>query len=252
MTATAELVRIAARVVPPVGASQLVATVDVEPCGRLSNGVPSGVVVEADGTKRPPRTTYGVAWLVDGRVRTDPFATFDRGDDAYHLIRILEGEVATPRPAAHRGEPLPRADASASAADPELRPEPPREPSAVPFTPAIASGHAERSTATEPGSGSTAASMSGTCPVCGDPMPPAGHGQRRLTCSDRCRTARARAQRAASSAPMAPDTTPAAVTASRARASAPRSARHFVAAAGVGGSAEGRAVPGAAQTELGF
>lgn len=221
MTALAELERMASRVVAPGSSSDVVAIVDVEPGGRLQSGGPSGVVVEADGTKRAPRTRYGAAWF-DGLVKS-PIQWFDRASDAYTFIRILKGE-----PSSSRRETPAAAVAS--------------------IHPGGNGGATPRPTDVPPAS----ASEPGTCPECGGPMPPAGHGQRRLTCSDRCRTARRRALRGAPTEAEASGASAPRVTASRAPAPTSRPAGHFVAAPSRSGSAERPADLEAGQTELGF
>jgi hypothetical protein len=84
---------------------------DVEPCARLENGSPSGVVVEPDGTKRAPRTRFGVAWIVDARLTGSVIAWFERQADAHRLLAILRGDAPAPRsapviPAGERRGPL--------------------------------------------------------------------------------------------------------------------------------------------------
>ena len=88
---TAELQRIAAEILPPVGASVAIAMVDHEPGGQLSNGYPSGI---------GGRTTFRAGFLVNGRQRVALGPEFEDGRVARRLVRILNGEPSAPRPAA--------------------------------------------------------------------------------------------------------------------------------------------------------
>lgn len=97
MIVIAELERMALDVV--IRDDAVCAVVDVEPSGRLADGSPSGYVVDADGTRRQPRTTYGAAWLIDGLRRSKPFATFDDAADLYAFLDLLQtGSTSRSRP----------------------------------------------------------------------------------------------------------------------------------------------------------
>lgn len=159
---TVELERIARSQVPPVGATMAVATVDVTPGGRLSNGYPSGLGV---------RTTYGVAWLVEGRIRTRPFATFPRGEEAYRLVALINGtERRAPRSAPDPVAALGAVQREQARSEASTAWDASSSPVAVP--PAVP----------EPA----------TCRWCRGPIPP-GSRRHRVTCSGACRVAIARA-----------------------------------------------------------
>lgn len=91
---TLDLIRIARTVIPPVGASMAIAVVDHEPGGKLSNGFPSGI---------GGRTRFGVAFLVEGRLKSAPIALFERQSDALHLVGIINGTADPASRPAPRG-----------------------------------------------------------------------------------------------------------------------------------------------------
>ena len=72
-----ELARLVRDLVPPVGATMAIATAEHTPGPRPGTGT----------------TAYGVAFLVDGRAKSEPIATFGRARDAYALIDLLNGRA---------------------------------------------------------------------------------------------------------------------------------------------------------------
>lgn len=80
-----ELERIARNASPPVGATDVCLVVTGTPGERLTSGAPAG---------RGGTTRHGVAWVIDGRVKSEPIATFERTADAAALADLLAG---TPR-----------------------------------------------------------------------------------------------------------------------------------------------------------
>lgn len=167
-----ELERIARDVIPPEGATQVVAVVDHQPGARLQNGSPSGL---------GGRTRFGAAFLMDGLRRSTPIALFDRQADALRLVGILNGRP-TSRGGLDTATPVERR----AVADPVRPPAPVQD-----------------------GAGLTAGD---TCPGCGGPTPPGRHGQRRATCSAACRQRvsyrRDAEARAAATRTGTPDLTP--------------------------------------------
>jgi len=162
---TAELERLARGIIPPVGASSIVAVVEHEPGGRLVNGSPSGL---------GGRTRFGVAWQLFGRVVYQPaIALFDRQADAHHFLDILAGRVPTSRP----GPDL--APATGAVEQGQAQAEAPVRVPGLPSTPAAATGPEPAAAIPEP--------ATGRCAGCGSPIPPGRHGQRRLTCDATCR-----------------------------------------------------------------
>jgi hypothetical protein len=154
---TADLVRAARDIVPPVGASAAIAVVDHEPGEKLKSGEPAG---------RGGLTTYRAAFLVAGRQISAPVGpTFERPRDLYRFLDVLTGEPQDPR----------------SASRPDL-------------ARAVLGDDAERRDAvtTSIEAPDALRSRHGTCVNCGRLLPPGGRPQRR-TCSDACRRAAARA-----------------------------------------------------------
>lgn len=184
-----ELERLARSVIPPVGATALVAVVDHEPGGRLVNGSPSGL---------GGRTRFGVAWQLFGRVTHSPaIALFDRQVDARRFLDILSGRDRAPRPGPDLAPALGTVEQGQAQAQAPVRAD------VLPSTPAVAAGP-------EP----VAVMPAGTCAGCGGSLPPGRHGQRRLTCSAACRQ-RARRRAGAEPTPASTDSGPGFVTPSR-------------------------------------
>jgi hypothetical protein len=189
MTAIAELERIA-RVAPTTmheKATGFRLVVDVEACDRLANGAPSGLVAG-----RPPRTRFGVAWIVDGRYTAGVIAWFDRQDDAHTLSAVLSGERPTSRPgsqASRAGDVPPPAVPTTvrSETQPEASVDEPTEASlASPAAVAVRSSLPDD----DQGANQVVGAMPGICAHCGGPLPEAAlTGRPRLTCSDACRKA---------------------------------------------------------------
>lgn len=191
MTA-AELERLARSVIPPVGATALVAVVDHEPGGRLANGAPSGL---------GGRTRFGVAWQLFGLVVHRPaIAFFDRQVDARRFLDILSGRDRAPRPGSDLAPALGTVEREQAQAEAPVRADD------LPSMPAVATG--PEPVAVNP-------SPAGTCAGCGGPVPRGRHGQRRLTCSAACRQ-RARRRAAAEPTPAPTDSGTGFVTPSRA------------------------------------
>lgn len=80
---TADMVRAARDVVPPVGASRPVVTVEHQTGTRLPSGAPAGT---------GGLTRYRAAWLVDGRRFVAFGPGFDRPRDAGRFIDLLTGD----------------------------------------------------------------------------------------------------------------------------------------------------------------
>lgn len=210
MTTVVELERLARAAIPPVGMTDVCAVVDVEPCDRLTDDrSPSGLIVEPDGSRRAPRTWYGVAWVVDGRLKSKPIALLDRQADAFILIDLLRTGSSSRSArrsvaavaSAHRGDVGPaegravQADVEASAAD---------HPFPADARTAGDSGVAEaerdrsqkalpreRSGRSRPGLSPTQAGPTRRCKACGMSLEGRGpgQGQARQTCDDACRQA---------------------------------------------------------------
>jgi hypothetical protein len=119
-----DLARIARDAIPPVGATDLCLVVEVTEGGRLSNGEPAGIGV----TSR-----YGVAWVIDGRAKSAPIATFGRHAEAMALMDLLTGPALRSGPG--RGVP-PAPERTRPAASPATEdaaaPQPAADPGAGP------------------------------------------------------------------------------------------------------------------------
>jgi hypothetical protein len=182
---TVELERIARDVVWPAGET-LVAVVEVEPCGRLTNGTPSGIVTDADGTKRLPRTRYGVAFF-DGIRRSRPAAMLGSQRDTYRLMDILEGRAPTSRGARN---PLPAAVTGGQEPDRAL-PEAPQSLTSAGRTGVGSDPRADASGERTPGGASLR-----LCEGCDEPLPE-GARPNRTTHDGACRVRAARRRAAA-------------------------------------------------------
>lgn len=79
---TADMVRAARDVVPPVGASRPMVTVEHTSGTRLPNGAPAGT---------GGLTRYRAAWLIDGRRFVAFGPSFDRPRDVGRFVDLLTG-----------------------------------------------------------------------------------------------------------------------------------------------------------------
>lgn len=77
-----ELQAIAAGVVVPPGATDVVMVVDHTPGGMLPNGTPNGL---------GGQTRYGPAFFIDGRKADEPIALFDTQAEARQLLKLIAG-----------------------------------------------------------------------------------------------------------------------------------------------------------------
>lgn len=151
---------------------------DVEPCSRLANGSPSGIVTNPDGSSRAPRVRFGVAWFVDERLTGSVIAWFERQGDAHKLLAVLRGE----RPASRSGPDLAPASTGGAVEQGQGRIEAPGT-----TTGASLPGPAATSASVPP------ASSGIRCAHCGGPIDQPLTGRPRITCSDACRQAHRRA-----------------------------------------------------------